>query len=267
MGKVCAYCNSSSRKLTGEHIYPYGLISKFPEFDHVFFEGGKAIPLSPKKQVVKDVCESCNNVALSKLDDYGNAFILKYFSKDISPKEEISIEYNQLVLSKWVMKILYNGSRQGKSSNWLKQNAKYIIGEDSEATSKYSLFLGSYVKLGAMMGMPFSGIANPKIFLAGKPFGKEPDLYENENVEVIYLLRLMNAIFVLVCWKENKWTFSEEEDLARLLPHSLLKEDQDSAVIVRATDVINSSHHYLVSSKRAQYDHDMMMKMMQFGLF
>ncbi|QWH54396.1 hypothetical protein EXW44_30780 (plasmid) [Bacillus mycoides] len=89
-----------------------------------------------------------------------------------------------------------------------------------------------------MMGMPFSGIANPKIFLASKPFGKEPDLYENENVEVIYLLRLMNAIFVLVCWKENKWTSSEEEDLARLLPHTILKEDQDSAVIVQAMEII-----------------------------
>ncbi len=77
----------------------------------------------------------------------------------------------------------------------------------------------------------------------------------------------MNAIFVLVCWKENKWTSSEEEGLTRLLPHTLLKEDQESAVIVRATDFINSAHHYLVSSKRAQYDHDMMMKMMQFGLF
>ncbi|QWH15623.1 hypothetical protein EXW38_31090 (plasmid) [Bacillus mycoides] len=89
-----------------------------------------------------------------------------------------------------------------------------------------------------MMGMPFSGIANPKIFLASKPFGKEPDLYENENVEVIYLLRLMNAIFVLVCWKENKWTSSEEEDLARLLPHTILKKDQDSAVIVQAMEII-----------------------------
>ncbi len=46
------------------------------------------------------MCENCNNMVLSKLDDYGNAFILKYFSEDISPEEEISIEYNHLVLSK-----------------------------------------------------------------------------------------------------------------------------------------------------------------------
>lgn len=275
MVKVCAYCNSSSGKLTGEHIYPNGLISKFPEFDHAFLEDKKgvpgekkAIPLSPSKQVVNDVCEKCNNDILGKLDDYGNDFILKYFSEDISKNEEKSIEYNHFVLSKWVMKILYNGMRKEESSNWLRRNAKYMIGESSESTSKYSLFLGSYVQLTDIGALPFEVAANLPIFLTGKQYGKDLELYKNENVEATYYLRLMNAIFILVCWKENKWDSKEEEELIEILPHSILKENQNSAVIIRATDSLNSSHPYFVSSKRAQSENDKIMKMMSgFGFF
>ncbi|HGA1022274.1 TPA: hypothetical protein ACIQN7_002611 [Bacillus cereus] len=275
MVKVCAYCNSSSGKLTGEHIYPNGIISKFPEYDHAFLEDKKgepgekkAIPLSPSNQVINDVCKKCNNDILGKLDDYGNDFILKYFSEDISKNEEKSIEYNHLILSKWVMKILYNGMRKEETSNWLRQNAKYIIGESSNATSEYSLFLGSYVQLSELKAIPFEAAANVPIFLESKSFGKDPDVYENENVEAIYYLRLMNAIFILVCWKENKWDSKEEEDLNEILPHSILRADQNSAVIVRATDFMNSSHPYLVSSKRAQSENDFRMKMMSgLGLF
>ncbi|MEK4381964.1 hypothetical protein NSS70_08835 [Aeribacillus sp. FSL K6-2848] len=86
MSRICAFCKSSSVKLTGEHFYPYGLISKFPEFDHAYFGESKAVPLSPEKQVIRDVCEQCNNVTFSKLDEYGNKFILEYFAEEISPQ-------------------------------------------------------------------------------------------------------------------------------------------------------------------------------------
>ena len=111
------------------------------------------------------------------------------------------------------------------------------------------------------MGMPFLGIANPKVFLASKPFGKEPDLYENENVEVIYLLRFNECNFCASLFgKKTNDLPLRKRILARLLPHTILKGVQDSAVIVRATDFINSWHHYLVSSKQR-------MKTMHFGLF
>lgn len=275
MGKVCAYCNSSSRKLTGEHIYPYGLISKFPEFDFAFLEDEKgkpgerkAIRLSPKKQVVNDVCDKCNNEILARLDDYGNEFILEYFSEDISQEEEISIEYDYLVLSKWVMKILYNGMRKEESSDWLRKNVKYIVGENSESTSKYSLFLGSYVQLSGITALPFQGAANTPILLTSNSLGEEIGFYENGNIEVIYYLRLMNAIFLLVCWKDNKWNSIEEQGLNEIVPHSILREDQDSAVIIRATDFMNSSHPFIVSSKRVQRENDIKMQMMGgFGMF
>ncbi|EJS65746.1 hypothetical protein ICY_05107 [Bacillus cereus BAG2X1-3] len=59
-----------------------------------------------------------------------------------------------------------------------------------------------------------------------------------------------------------------EEGLTKILPHSILKEDQSSAVIIRATDFMNSSHPYLVSSKRAQRENDIKMQMIGgLGLF
>lgn len=263
MTKSCAFCNSASRKLSREHIYPYGLISKFPQFDHAFFGGAKAVKLSPMKQVINDVCIKCNNEELSALDEYGNKFILKYFSQEYLPNEQVNIEYNYPILSKWVMKILYNSLRKDESSYWLKQNSRYIIGESPETTSKFSLFLGLYVDLAPLPGMypdlPFQGICNPTIFLRSRAFVKEMTEYKNDNIEKIYVLRLMNAIFVLVCWKEDKWEPTEEEILAGILPHKILRENQNSTVIERSTDCFNSGHLFVLSSKQAQRENDIYM--------
>lgn len=256
MTKKCAFCKLNEGKLTGEHIFPFGLISKFPEYEHAIFDMKKAVKLSPRKQVINDVCEKCNNEKLSALDNYGNQFILKYFSEKISPNQEVNIEYDYPILSKWVMKILYNSLRSDQSSYWLEDNSRYMIGEVPETTSKYNLFLGSYVYMAPMTGLfpdvPFQGLSNPVILKNSI----EKIEYTNDNIEIIYVLRLMNAVFVLVCWKEDKWEPAEETNLAKILPHKLLHNDQSAAVIKRATDCFNSGHLYLLSSKSAQSVND-----------
>ena len=65
--KKCAYCLSTSKKLTREHIIPKGIIDLFPESDYVY---GQNIPFKGES-IIKDVCASCNNENLSDLDSYG----------------------------------------------------------------------------------------------------------------------------------------------------------------------------------------------------
>ncbi|WP_176481967.1 hypothetical protein [Paucisalibacillus globulus] len=254
-----------NNKLTAEHIFPFGLISKFPEYKYAFLGEKKAVKLSPKKQVIKDVCQNCNNGALSKLDSYGNKFIMDYFSRNLSPEQIVTIRYDYQILLKWVMKILFNSLRKNDSSSWLKKNSKYMIGKVEKTTSEVSLFLGTYVDLAPFQNMfpslPFQGISEPKILLSSRAFHKEILEYRNENIEIIYVLRLCNAIFLLVCWKENRWNSKEEEALNGLIPHTLLTPNNNTGKIARSTDSFNCEHLYLVSSKKAQFEHDIYMKM------
>ncbi len=77
--KSCAYCNGNGL-LTKEHIWPRSLITKYEGLktynprNNTFYNG---------EPVIKDVCATCNNVHLSKLDYYlselyENIFIIFY---------------------------------------------------------------------------------------------------------------------------------------------------------------------------------------------
>lgn len=263
MAKTCTYCNSNSTKLTREHIFPYGLISKFPEANHAIFNGDRAVKLSAEKQVIKDVCQNCNNGPLSKLDTYGNDFIIKYFSKEIKPEQFLAINYNYDKLHRWVMKIMYNGLRNDSSSKWLKKNSKYIIGMEANSTSKFSLFLGNYVYLAPFANMfpsiPFQVCSNPQILLDAQRIDGDYKYYSNENVEMIYVLRLCNAIFVLICWKESCNPKENEKELIDILPHSLLSPQGHSTYISRSTSSFNTGHLFLLISKFTMRQHDLYM--------
>lgn len=109
------------------------------------------------------------------------------------------------------MKIIYNSLRKSEYCDWVKRNSKYMVNKEQNTTSKFSLFLGSYVYMALMENMfpniPFQAVANPRILTSS--INKEAE-YSNENIEIIYVLRLCNAIFVLVCWKEECFSPSLE---------------------------------------------------------
>lgn len=216
--------------------------------------------LSARKQVIKDVCQTCNNGPLSKLDDYGNEFILKYFSNNIKVKQHIPITYDYDKLHRWIMKIIFNGLRKDSSSGWLKRNSKYIIYKDKTTTSKFSLFLGAYVNLAPFPNMfpsiPFQVVAKPKLLLQAQKENGDFIGYTNENVEEMYVLRLCNAIFILVCWKKDCWTEIQEQSLTNILPHSILMPESHSTYIRRSTSSFNSGHLYLLLSNKAIKQHD-----------
>ncbi|MDE3841059.1 hypothetical protein C0966_17495 (plasmid) [Bacillus methanolicus] len=261
--RVCAYCQEQ-KQLSREHVFPESLITLFPEAEYVYFGEEKVIPLSTDNHVVRDVCVTCNNDRLSKLDTVGSGFIKEYFLSDLNPNQELHVSYDYFSLAKWVMKIIYNSTRQYKKSAhpWFEKNSKYMVGLKSEFTSEFSLFLGFFVDLVPLAGMfpdkPFEVIMNPRLITSA--FLQPPLKMYNLSNEVSYLLRVGNALFLFIIWNdqisvEDKVKF--ETEIENKFPYTALSHKSKEAIIYRATDCINSGNLFMVHSRARQRAADM----------
>jgi hypothetical protein len=124
--KGCAYCNKQG-SLTKEHIWPRSLITKY--------EGLKAF--NPRinsfyngEPVIKDVCATCNNIHLSKLDSYLSELHEKYLQNILSPGDAAFIEYDYNLLLRALLKISYNSARafaEDKTTKLLSKYSRFII--------------------------------------------------------------------------------------------------------------------------------------------
>ncbi len=128
--KTCAFCFQKNT-LTREHVWPEGILKRLPTYRGRFFE--KADKVLDSDHVIKDVCVSCNNGVLSKLDEYGCLLFDKYFHKVAEPEEEVNFEYNYDTLLRWLLKIAYNTTRSSANPNvsLLQPLAPYIIGKSA----------------------------------------------------------------------------------------------------------------------------------------
>lgn len=128
--KICAFCFQKN-KLTREHVWPEGILKRLPTYRGRFFE--KADKVIDSDHIIKDVCVSCNNGVLSKLDEYGCLLFDKYFHKIAEPEEEVNFEYNYDTFLRWLLKIAYNTTRSSANPNitLLQPMAPYIIGQNA----------------------------------------------------------------------------------------------------------------------------------------
>ena len=127
-GRRCAYCGGST-DLTNEHVVPDFYHKTFGETISIVKtpSGDKAIP-SP--QEIGDVCANCNNVGLSRLDDYLAALTKKYFSTIVHAGDRVRFECDFDLLLRALLKVAYNVAR---TRNWpisIFQDAReFILGE------------------------------------------------------------------------------------------------------------------------------------------
>jgi hypothetical protein len=138
-GRRCAYCYTTDN-LTNEHVVP--------DFYHKFF--GETISIvktrSEEKaisnpQEIGDVCAKCNNVALSRLDDYLAALTKKYFSSIIHVGSRVRFEFGFDLLLRVLLKVAYNVAR---TRNWtiaVFQEAKEFILGEKPRPSGFRVFL------------------------------------------------------------------------------------------------------------------------------
>lgn len=124
--KHCAYCNGQGL-LTKEHIWPRSLITKY--------EGAKTY--NPRinafykgEAVIRDVCATCNNVHLSKLDAYLSELHDKYFQHILLPGDAACIKYDYNLLLRALLKISFNSARafaENKTTKLLSKHSRFII--------------------------------------------------------------------------------------------------------------------------------------------
>ncbi len=126
---ICAYCKQD-KKLTREHVWPHCFLKKRQYVSAHFSIKGEKVHGSD--YVVKDVCEDCNGIILSELDEYFCDLADKYFHNTIDQEEKIHFEYDYNLLSRALLKISYNTARAGVSDPTALSNASsYILGKST----------------------------------------------------------------------------------------------------------------------------------------
>ncbi|MBR2046503.1 MAG: hypothetical protein IJ958_10285 [Agathobacter sp.] len=137
----CAYCDFEG-KMTKEHVIPKGFIN------HMNWENQiVAIEKAPARVInaelmIKDVCATCNNGELSKLDAYAlNLFIECNDAISISTRK-FYFKYNYDYLARWLLKICFNSARANGSdydASVYQKNTNYILNRE-KASSKISIY-------------------------------------------------------------------------------------------------------------------------------
>lgn len=144
----CAYCNEDKYKLTREHVIPDCFLKGMNRKATTAW-----LDKAPKRVikgdiVIKDVCEKCNNEDLSTLDNYAYKFITSYNGKINHNIKKIFFKYNFNMLSRWLLKVVYNSARTNNSKydcGLYSNYAKYII-KNEDCPLDFSLFV-QYIDL------------------------------------------------------------------------------------------------------------------------
>lgn len=170
---TCTYCGQDGR-LTREHILP-SFIYKY----QYTIGNGKTAGWREKPQkiiegevVIKDVCENCNNVVLGEMDAYVKNMLERsgVFTKCFI-KQDMIIDYNYGLLSRWLLKLAFNSSRaSGKQLGVFDKFKNIILGEESDF-SGFVITAGLFKplkltseqqsKFGEHLGADYAGYVNP----------------------------------------------------------------------------------------------------------
>src|SRR3989304_9350062 len=121
---ICAYCKED-KKLTREHVWPNCVLKRRKYITAHF--SVKSEKVHGADYIVKDVCEECNNIILSKLDNYFCQLYDQYLQHKIDPEMEIEFKYDYNLLSRALLKIAYNTARLGISDTTVLSNTSPYI--------------------------------------------------------------------------------------------------------------------------------------------
>ena len=268
---ICAYCKKE-KKATREHIIPKSLIEFFPECDYVFDRKSEGTKVYKSESVVKDVCSDCNNGELSKLDGYGAQFIKKYFLREYSKDEIAPIEYNYNLLSRWLLKIIFNSERALKKETlrdtlWFDENLAYILGVESEPKYYISIFSGIFVNSSPMPlfwanNIQLDIISNPVLLLDGLltpndalglsvKINKNAEDMKLENLYLKYLIKFGTGMFLVLMWDKNadqKLIKSYEWIIDKMFPYKIVSSENTSTDIERCTHPFNIISTQIIDS-------------------
>jgi hypothetical protein len=163
----CAFCGEMAA-LTREHLWPSGLhrrlqaVNRQTETSMWLRRADKELASEP---IVKDVCATCNNITLSKLDDY----ICELFDRQFvaifvaipQRHDEVPFEYEYHRLKRWLLKICFNSARIHSSIDLFAfaPLLPYILGRSESPGRSVRL----YVQLSYPGEVPASELADPSL--------------------------------------------------------------------------------------------------------
>ena len=112
MPVICAYCKQETLP-TREHVIPAFLYRFQKEFESKVVGWNEvAEKMVGGEQTVRDVCQTCNGVKLSSLDDYGKKLLTdNNMLKQNFDKSSLDFSHNYELLARWLLKISFNSSR------------------------------------------------------------------------------------------------------------------------------------------------------------
>lgn len=143
---VCAYCKQD-RPATREHVIPAFMYAfQKTAGDSVIGWNEVVEKMVGGEAKVKDVCASCNNDTLGKLDVYGKNMLAdagllvhNYLRRDLT----LRYDYGQLL--RWLLKISFNSSRtDGAHSHIFKEHIPFILG-DAPAPPRWRIATLAYL--------------------------------------------------------------------------------------------------------------------------
>lgn len=120
--KICAYCENVG-PLTKEHIWPSSIIKKY-ELKLASYNK-KLDKLVYSDPVIKDVCATCNNIHLSKVDAYLSKLYDEHLYVSLDPGDNTSISFNYEMLLRSLLKISFNSSRASAKNEIIKAHEKH----------------------------------------------------------------------------------------------------------------------------------------------
>lgn len=266
---ICSYCQKDGR-MTGEHIIPKSLLDMFPECDFNIMYDKETKVFKSENIVINDVCGNCNNVILSELDAYGSGIVRDYFVNTYGADDKLVLPYNYSLLSRWLLKILFNIARTKKSeieSTLFESNLDYILGRTETSAMPVSVFGGLSVDMTPMPEFFFDNVKlgvffNPQ-FVKGSLLElvnpmepkfrvcKESENMKFEKLLLSGVLRFGSVMFLVFLWEEDI-TPAEKQTMERLIeslyPYVLLKSDLQNATLERATHAYNYHHYYIIDT-------------------
>jgi hypothetical protein len=135
--KKCVYCGENN-KLSREHIFPRWVLKRQPNSEARFARHENRV--SERVPTIRDVCASCNNGALSELDNYVLKLYNTYFERIVPTNGQVLFEYDYDLLARWLLKVMYNSARKNNTRpDELEPFTDYILGK-SDRLANFRVF-------------------------------------------------------------------------------------------------------------------------------
>ncbi len=117
-------------------------LSRNRPFYRTVLDHGRSVVRRGLVTAVRDVCEECNGVKLSALDNYASRLDREYFIKIVDFSRPIKLRYEFDQLLRWLLKTTYNDDRTRSAPYQAEMFVPYILGLESRPPLRTNLLLG-----------------------------------------------------------------------------------------------------------------------------